>query len=607
MKKILVVDNNKLILEFMSDLLEKEGHQVLTAEDGLAALDILKTSIPDVIFIDLIMPNIDGKKLCQIIKSMPRFKNSYRVILSAVTADEETNLAELGADAYIAKGKLDEVAQNVFTVLGQSERRPSEGLKEKVIGFENLYPREVTRELLSSKRHFETILESMAEGLLEITSEKKVVYVNPAALSLIGMPEANLLGRKFIELFNEADQKRIEELQEKMGAEAQTITEEAPLNLNGKQVSLNIIPLKGGKEGSIIILNDITERKQAEESLANSEKKLSQIVQGSPIPTFVIDKKHTIQQWNKACERLTGIKEDEMTGTKKQWMAFYSTERRVMADLIVDNAPEEEIERYYQGKYSKFSIVEGSCEAEDFFPELGKEGKWIFFTASPLRDVDGKITGAIEALQDITERKQAEERLKKAKEAIDAANLKLEEANRELERLTLVDGLTDIANRRHFNQVIADEWRRALRSKNILSLVMVDIDYFKNYNDYYGHQAGDDCLRKVAKMLNKVAKRPGDLVTRYGGEEFAIILSDTDSKSASNLAEETRNDVFSLKIPHCQSDICEYVTISLGTASTVPASPDSSYQSLIEAADNCLYQAKHKGRNQVQALNGMNK
>jgi len=136
---------------------------------------------------------------------------------------------------------------------------------------------------------------------------------------------------------------------------------------------------------------------------------------------------------------------------------------------------------------------------------------------------------------------------------------------------------------------------------------MVDIDYFKNYNDHYGHQAGDDCLRKVAKTLNKVAKRPGDLVARYGGEEFAVILSDTDSKSALSLAEEARKDILSLKIPHGQSDVCEYVTISLGVASTVPASLDLSYQTLIEAADNCLYQAKRKGRNQVQASNGTKK
>ena len=157
---------------------------------------------------------------------------------------------------------------------------------------------------------------------------------------------------------------------------------------------------------------DITERKRAEKMLKESESELSQIVEGNSVPTFVLDKEHTITHWNRACENLTGISASEVIGTKRQWSPFYPKERLVMADIVVDKVPEEEIAKYYGAKYSKSALIEGAYEAEDFFPLLGESGKWLFFTSAPLRDHEGNVVGAIETLQDITERKQAEEAVK---------------------------------------------------------------------------------------------------------------------------------------------------------------------------------------------------
>lgn len=154
------------------------------------------------------------------------------------------------------------------------------------------------------------------------------------------------------------------------------------------------------------------ERDHALEALQESEDKLSQIVHANSIATFVIDSKHMITHWNRACENLSGISAESVLGTKKQWRAFYSSPKPVMADIMVDKVPEAELTKYYGDRGKKSSVIEGAYEAEDFFPDLGEGGKWLFFTASPLTDFEGNITGAIETLQDVTERKLAEEALR---------------------------------------------------------------------------------------------------------------------------------------------------------------------------------------------------
>ena len=160
------------------------------------------------------------------------------------------------------------------------------------------------------------------------------------------------------------------------------------------------------------IARDITERKQAEQVLQNHKNRLLQIIDVSSISTFIIDKDHVVTHWNKACEKLTGIPAEEMVGKSDQWKPFYPTKRPVMADLIVDGASQEEISSLYDGKYRKSAPTHKSYEAEDYFPNLGGRGTWLFFTASPLKDDNGNITGAMETLQDITERNLAGNALK---------------------------------------------------------------------------------------------------------------------------------------------------------------------------------------------------
>ncbi|MGL5939549.1 MAG: diguanylate cyclase domain-containing protein [Waterburya sp.] len=175
----------------------------------------------------------------------------------------------------------------------------------------------------------------------------------------------------------------------------------------------------------------------------------------------------------------------------------------------------------------------------------------------------------------------------------------LEQANQELEALAVLDGLTKIANRRKFDQYLEGEWKRLTRERSPLSLILCDIDYFKLYNDTYGHQAGDRCLQKVAQAISKVIKRPADLVARYGGEEFAVILPNTDAGGAKYLARQIRLQIEALKIPHINSKVDLYVTLSLGVASCIP-NGGLGFYALVAAADKGLYQAKDLGRNKVE-------
>jgi diguanylate cyclase (GGDEF)-like protein len=169
-----------------------------------------------------------------------------------------------------------------------------------------------------------------------------------------------------------------------------------------------------------------------------------------------------------------------------------------------------------------------------------------------------------------------------------------------LENLAFLDGLTGIANRRQFDQELEKEWRRMMRQGVHLGLLLIDIDNFKKYNDHYGHGAGDECLRLVATTITNIIKRPGDMATRYGGEEFAVILPETDSVGALSVAETMRHAVEGLAHPHAGSPVTGHVTISIGVASIVPQR-QGNLKDLINSADQALYRAKTLGRNQVCA------
>jgi diguanylate cyclase (GGDEF)-like protein len=177
----------------------------------------------------------------------------------------------------------------------------------------------------------------------------------------------------------------------------------------------------------------------------------------------------------------------------------------------------------------------------------------------------------------------------------------LQQANQNLKLLANIDSLTKLSNRRDFDRYIEQEWERMKRSRSPLSLIMCDVDFFKNYNDKYLHPNGDKCLIKVAMAMRNTVRRSGDLVARYGGEEFAVILPNTDALGAVSVAEKIRLAVKDLQITHESSAIAPYVTVSVGVSTIIPTH-ESEFQTLIDTADRALYQAKSQGRDRVKMI-----
>ena len=239
-----------------------------------------------------------------------------------------------------------------------------------------------------------------------------------------------------------------------------------------------------------------------------------------------------------------------------------------------------------------------SNHEKDFFSievrMLNRSGQWSWLQVrgrTVEHNDEGKVQRIVGTMIDISKYKQVE--------------MALQKANEELQRLAVLDDLTQIANRRRFDDRLGQEWRRAQRDSKNLAVIICDIDYFKNYNDTYGHLQGDYALHAVAQAINEALKRPMDLVARYGGEEFAIILPGTDIKGAERVAGELKEAVDVIRLEHKSSEVSGHVTLSFGVAAMVPQS-DLSAKILIDSADRALYRAKEQGRNRILCVSTNN-
>lgn len=274
-KKILVVDDNQQMLELMANLLEDEGHQVVTADDGLSALTLLTSFSPDIMFVDLVMPQIGGDKLCRIVRTMGHLQDCYLVLVTAAAAELEFDYAAIGADACIAKGPAGSIVENVLKAVKESDFPLEERRSKSIRGLDKVYPRQLTKELLSRNRHLETILERMFEGIMEVVSGK-VVFANSAAISLSGLPLEKLLASYFLDLFDDTLRPRMESMLTAETDKPVEIGQGKPVVFNNRQVTIKCLPVKGDTSTTIVILTDVTERIRLQTQLEMEAEKLSE-------------------------------------------------------------------------------------------------------------------------------------------------------------------------------------------------------------------------------------------------------------------------------------------------------------------------------------------
>ena len=270
-EKILIVDDNLVLLKFVRNLLEGKGYEIQTAEDGFAALDLLADFVPDIMIVDLIMPKIGGDKLCQIVRKMQGMQHCWIIVLSAAMAEIEFDPTKIGADTCIAKGPFAQMAQHILDAVGKATTPGKSAGEQKIVGIESLYVRQMTKELLSRNRHLRTILESMAEGIVEIF-DGRIVYVNAAAINLFDMPEEQLLTADPAELFSKERRSQVRALLTANPNTVRILGQRTPIDLNNRLVTIKRLPVKGTDKTSIMLINDVTERRQLEMQLHHIQK-----------------------------------------------------------------------------------------------------------------------------------------------------------------------------------------------------------------------------------------------------------------------------------------------------------------------------------------------
>ena len=463
---------------------------------------------------------------------------------------------------------------------------------------------EAARERKASGRKLSHIIDEHDDGYYEIDLSGNFVFFNNAIVNMSGYPAAELEGLNSSELVDPENLADVRQMFEEILAR-DIATHYVEINFRKKDGRTIFVKMTAALVKSVQMepvgfhgfVRDITERRIQEEqqarirnqldesyesleiAIANANQmaveaevaniELNQIFNTSLDGMWILDLKRNVLKANDTMLNMLGLSKEEIVGRKCH---------DVLAGNCCDNR-ECTVKRIKRRKIPVRTDVEMFTQ--------GKPTPYTL-TATPFYGIEHELVGVLENFRDITERKEAENAL--------------QAANDELQRLAALDGLTDIANRRAFDECLDNEWRRMTREKGELALIICDVDYFKKYNDAYGHQEGDECLKSVARAMAVSLLRPADFVARYGGEEFAAILPNTDLEGAVCVAENIRRAVMELQIEHSDSAVAPVVTLSLGVACARP-SVGHRPEILLTTADQALYLAKESGRNRVASNN----
>jgi diguanylate cyclase (GGDEF)-like protein/PAS domain S-box-containing protein len=687
---ILLVDDLPQNLQLLTDILIERHYTVRRVTSGKMAIKTMRVKLPDLILLDINMPEMNGYEVCQVLKADPDLCDIPVIFMSALNETlDKVKAFEVGGVDYITKPfHIEEVLvrlENQLTIQRQKQALQDEITKRQATEFILDQSRSLLASVLNNSLDGIAAIETIRDAVTGNIINFRCLMINQVICQALGVKLEELIDKPIVKEFLDQINSQLFDRFVAVVETGESLTDDLYYPL-GNSCWYNYIVVKLG-DGLSITVRDITVRKQAEIALKDSETRFSTIFHQSPEPMWI----GTLAEGrclnvNESFCRFFGLPREQILGRNRVELGvwrniedFQRFKQAIMeADIIqnfetVLNLPSGETKNLLASakkeilngedcligvikdisdrkKFETFlrqyeRIVSATTDAmglidsnynylivnqtylnwnaktkeevighsisevlgqerfetmvkpridrclagenmqfEQWFHFQDNQRRFIRAKYSPYIDLDGKITGVAVNIHDITDIKQIEQ--------------ELQEANQTLERMANLDGLTQIANRRRFDDYLGQEWQRHLREQEPLGLILIDIDYFKKYNDYYGHQGGDICLIQVAQTIAKIPQRATDLVARYGGEEFAIILPNTSSENALIVAEEIRKAIALLQIPHANSQVSDYVTLSLGIASIIPTLQNSS-DDLIAQADQALYFAKAQGRDRA--------
>ncbi len=402
-KKVLVIDDDPVICKFMEHVISDVGYEVRYVQDGLSALDVLHFYHPHIIFLDIVLPDMDGKHLCRTIRDRNDLKSVYITVFSGILLEEQMDLLQLGADALLAKGPMSQMEENVRQVLMDPEGVSARCRTGEIIGTENIYPRKMTAELLSSNRHFNLVLENMRQGILELSPDGRILFANKAAAVFLRKSHGELLAVPFISLINENERPRVAALLKPQNAETISIPDDDPLGLHDRLFSMEILSYTSQRGHITLIMTDVTRIRRESDARKQGEERLWRIINHFSDAVILADAEGVVQMVNPAAEKLFGRNADDFVGSS---FGFPLT----------------------AGEASELDIL-----SSDGTVKVGE-----------MRTVDILWEGEkayLAAIRDITERKQMEEDLRRANERILEQQEKLIEEER-LKVLLQMSGAT---------------------------------------------------------------------------------------------------------------------------------------------------------------------
>jgi len=545
-EKILIVDDAPLNISIIAKQLETD-YELKIATNGLDAIEIVRNHAIDLILLDIVMPKMNGYDVAKVLKKDP-LTNQIPIIFITSKNDTQSviNGFTLGAVDYIAKPfSLEELSARVANHIKIKQLQDSlEASNQKLLA--------QNQALELSRQNVALLLENSYNGIALIDLETHFLFVNEAYAQTLGYSQEEMLHQKCTVWIHSEDidafRKNLEATRQQGKADLFHIRIHSQ-NRGIRHLTM-AMALMPDKQKIVINISDVTELNRANRIIEHNAQILDHYVLLSKT-----DLQGRITDVSSAYAHFIGYTKEEMVGKNHNISRHEDTPSKLYKEMW-DTITQDQT---WQGE-----IKNRTKEGVEY---------WTDTTIAPDYDEEGRKVGYFGIRQIITSQKQ-------------------------IEILSITDELTGLYNRRYFNEIFKREFNRIKRAHKFLGLMIIDIDYFKQYNDTYGHQAGDSVLEKVGKALKASVKRSYEYSFRLGGEEFAIITSDDSNKRIMQLAHNIVDTIESLKIEHSKNSASDYLSISLGLVCT-QIEESMSLDSLYKNADDLLYQAKQNGRNQV--------